>query len=262
MKIGVIDVLAGGGGGDGAEEAEGAGDEARLDRLAQAETQGYAAVWVSVREGQWASAGRSLFAVAVLAQRTRSVRVGLRSPLPGDLHPLRLAEDLASLDILSGGRLDWAPTGAPSSEALEIVLRAWRGEPFAHQGDDYAFPELRCLPRPEQRPHPGLWLEPQGASLVAAAPERTGTMVEGELGPPPRALGDESWATGRRHALIYPISAEGGAGAGEWLAGLEAWRTLLDPDWILVWPEAGSGDERRAAATQKGFAEAALHLSA
>ena len=258
MKIGVIDVLAGGDAGDGTDEA---GDEARLDRLARAEAQGYAAVWVGVRSGQWASAGRSLFAVAALAQRTRSLRVGLRSPLPGDLHPLRLAEDLASLDILSGGRLDWAPTGDPSAEALEIVLRAWRGEPFAHQGDDYAFPELRCLPRPEQRPHPGLWLEPQGASLAAAAPEQTGKIVEGQLGPPPRALGEESRAMGRPLALIYPISAQGGAGVGDWLAGLAAWRTLLDPDWILVWPEAGSGDERMAAATQSGFAEAARNLS-
>jgi hypothetical protein len=259
VKIGVIDVVAEGARGAGANEAE---VEARLDRLAQAEAQGYAAVWVGVRAGQWASAGRSLFAVAALAQRTRSLRVGLRSPLPGDLHPLRLAEDLANLDILSGGRLDWAPTGDPSAEVLEIVLRAWRGEPFAHQGDGYAFPELRCLPRPEQRPHPSLWLEPRAGSLPAAAPERTGQMIEGEVGLPPRALGDESQATGRPLALIYPISAQGGAGADDWLAGLGAWRTLLDPDWILVWPEAGSGDEPMAAATQRDFAQAARDLSA
>ena len=253
MKIGVI---------DGIDGADGAPDEARLQRLSHAEAQGYAAVWVDVRPGLPASAGRSLFAAAQIAESTHSVRVGLRSPLPDDLHPLRLAEDLAVLDILSGGRLDWAPTGPLAPEFLEIVLFAWRGESFAHEGERYAFPELRCLPVPEQQPHPGLWLDPAQEPPPAAAPERTAEMRALEPGSTAPAGASAARVPGRARGLIYPISARGGAGPGDWLAGLEACRLHFDPEWVLIWPEAGSGDEGLIAETQSRFAEQALSLSA
>ena len=256
MKIGVIDGI------DGIDGADGAPDEARLQRLSHAEAQGYAAVWVDVRPGLPASAGRSLFAAAQIAESTHSVRVGLRSPLPGDLHPLRLAEDLAVLDILSGGRLDWAPTGPLASEFLEIVLLAWRGESFAHEGERYAFPELRCLPVPEQQPHPGLWLGPGQEPPSTASPERTGEILVLEPGSTAPAGASAPRVPGRARALIYPISARGGAAPRDWLAGLDAWRIHFDPEWVLIWPEAGSGDEDLIAETQSLFAEQALSLSA
>jgi alkanesulfonate monooxygenase SsuD/methylene tetrahydromethanopterin reductase-like flavin-dependent oxidoreductase (luciferase family) len=242
MRIGVID------------EVDGAGDETRLARLVEAEAQGYAAVWLGVRAGVEVSAGRSLFALAGIAEGTRTARIGLRSPLPENLHPLRLAEDLAVLDIASGGRLDWAPTAGASPEELEIILRAWRGEPFAHTGPRYAFPELRCLPCPEQRPHPGLWLEPGSERPEAASPDRTGCLAD------PGVLGPE--AGSRPLALICPISASGGAGPEDWRRDLEALRGRFDPDWILVWPEGGSGDEEQSAKTQRLFARELPGLSA
>ena len=253
MKIGVI---------DGIDGIDGAGDETRLERLSRAEAQGYAAVWVSVRPGLAASAGRSLFAAAQIAERTDSVRVGLHSPLPRDLHPLRLAEDLAVLDILSGGRLDWAP-GAPSAaEFLEIVLLASRGEPFGYEGARYTFPELRCLPTPEQQPHPGLWLGADQEPPSAAAPERTGEIRVLEPGRGADAYPPAPRAAGRARMLICPISGQGGAGPDEWLAGLEACRLHFDPEWVLVWPEAGSDDDDRIAETQARLAEGIRDLNA
>ena len=80
MKIGVI---------DGIDGADGAPDEARLERLSHAEAQGYAAVWVDVRPDLSASAGRSLFAAAQIAENSADARfpfliiaVLLRIPLP------------------------------------------------------------------------------------------------------------------------------------------------------------------------------------
>jgi alkanesulfonate monooxygenase SsuD/methylene tetrahydromethanopterin reductase-like flavin-dependent oxidoreductase (luciferase family) len=247
MKFGVIG------------EVEAAGDPARLDRLAGAEAQGYQAVWIAVREGVPASAGRSLFAAARIAERTRSVRIGLHSPLPEDLHPLRLAEDLAVLDIVSGGRLDWAPSRGACPEALEIVLRAWRGESFAHRGARYAFPELRCWPRPEQRPHPALWLAPGSAPPAAANPERIGALAQAG----PEARGTEAGARepGRPLALICPLADAGPAGAEAWLDALPEWQARLQPEWVLVWPQPGSADEAGAAASQRRFVEGALRLS-
>jgi alkanesulfonate monooxygenase SsuD/methylene tetrahydromethanopterin reductase-like flavin-dependent oxidoreductase (luciferase family) len=243
MKIGVID------------EVGGPGDDKCLERLAQAEGQGYAAVWVSVPEGAEPTAGRGFFAAAQLAERTQSARVGLRSAPPASLHPLRLAEDLAVLDILAGGRLDWAPTAAATPECLEIVLRAWRGEPFAHQGESYAFPELSCLPPPAQRPHPGLWLGPGSDPPAAAAPEQTGCLVDVVPGADPIAARPGRPGDGQGLALICPVSAARPGGAGGWAAELADWKQRFEPDWVLVWPEAGSGDEALAARTQRLFAE-------
>ncbi|MFF8814901.1 LLM class flavin-dependent oxidoreductase [Streptomyces pactum] len=118
------------------------------------------------------------FAGAVLgATRTVTVTVcALTVPL---YDPLRLAEDIAVLDLTGGGRLvtvagtgfrpqeyathgkDWARRGALQDEALEILLAAWSGEPFAYHGR-----RVRITPRPYSNPHPPLLV---GGSSRAAA---------------------------------------------------------------------------------------------
>ncbi|MGA4951783.1 LLM class flavin-dependent oxidoreductase [Streptomyces lydicamycinicus] len=110
-----------------------------------------------------------------------SRRIGVTvSALITPLHdPLRLAEDLASLDLLSGGRLitvaglgyrpeeyaahgkDWPGRGTLQDEVLQALLSAWTGEPFTYQGRT-----VRVTPRPYTRPHPPLLI---GGSSRAAA---------------------------------------------------------------------------------------------
>lgn len=251
MQIGVI----------GSVEA--AGGEARLDRLAQAEAQGYAAIWLAVPDGLPPAAGRSLFPAARLAQRTEAVRIGLACPLPGNLHPLRVAEEIAVLDIQSGGRVEWAPgSTAASAEGLEIVLRAWRGEAFAHQGDRYAFPELRCLPRPEQRPHPRLWLDFPGEVPVGASPARCGGWLEAGLAPDAADPGAEAFPGGGSLAVVCPVSAADPGGPEGWHEGLAQLEARLRPDWVLAWPERDAADEALAARTQRRFAKVAAAFSA
>ncbi|MGX1758272.1 LLM class flavin-dependent oxidoreductase [Streptomyces lydicus] len=118
------------------------------------------------------------FAGAVFGA-TRRIGVTV-SALITPLHdPLRLAEDLTSLDLLSGGRLvtvaglgyrpeeyaahgkDWQGRGALQDEVLETVLSAWTGEPFAYRGRT-----VQVTPRPYTRPHPLLLI---GGSSRAAA---------------------------------------------------------------------------------------------
>ncbi|MEY9965220.1 alkanesulfonate monooxygenase SsuD/methylene tetrahydromethanopterin reductase-like flavin-dependent oxidoreductase (luciferase family) [Streptacidiphilus sp. MAP12-16] len=92
--------------------------------------------------------------------------------------PLRLAEDVAVLDHLSGGRLtlvaglgyrpeeytalgrDWKQRGKLQDEVLETLLKAWTGEPFSHRGTT-----VRVTPPPLTRPHPSLMVG--GSSRVA-----------------------------------------------------------------------------------------------
>ncbi|MET7755367.1 LLM class flavin-dependent oxidoreductase [Streptomyces sp. NPDC005389] len=102
------------------------------------------------------------------------------SAIIGPLHdPLRLAEDIAVLDLLSGGRLvtvagigyrpeeyeergvDWGRRGKLQDLLLETLLTAWSGEPFTYQGRT-----VRVTPRPFTRPHPMLLV---GGSSRAAA---------------------------------------------------------------------------------------------
>ncbi|MER5207043.1 LLM class flavin-dependent oxidoreductase [Streptomyces sp. NPDC002825] len=118
------------------------------------------------------------FAGAVFGA-TRRIAVTV-SAIIGPLHdPLRLAEDIAVLDLLSGGRLvtvagigyrpeeyeergvDWGRRGSLQDLLLETLLTAWTGEPFTYQGRT-----VRVTPRPFTRPHPMLLV---GGSSRAAA---------------------------------------------------------------------------------------------
>ncbi|MFB7410844.1 LLM class flavin-dependent oxidoreductase [Streptomyces sp. NPDC056202] len=118
------------------------------------------------------------FAGAVFGA-TRRIAVTV-SAIIGPLHdPLRLAEDIAVLDLLSGGRLvtvagigyrpeeyeergvDWGRRGKLQDLLLETLLTAWSGEPFTYQGRT-----VRVTPRPFTQPHPMLLV---GGSSRAAA---------------------------------------------------------------------------------------------
>ncbi|SEC39498.1 LLM class flavin-dependent oxidoreductase [Streptomyces sp. TLI_105] len=118
------------------------------------------------------------FAGAVFGA-TRRIAVTV-SAIIGPLHdPLRLAEDIAVLDLLSGGRLvtvagigyrpeeyeergvDWGRRGKLQDLLLETLLTAWTGEPFTYRGRT-----VRVTPRPFTRPHPMLLV---GGSSRAAA---------------------------------------------------------------------------------------------
>ncbi|MBI2555515.1 MAG: LLM class flavin-dependent oxidoreductase, partial [Candidatus Rokubacteria bacterium] len=112
---------------------------------------------------------------AAAAARTRRVRIGLAAAILPFHHPLRLAEQLALVDILSNGRLDvgfgrgnrpaeFAGYNVPQEEnrqrfdeTVEIVTRAWTEERFSHEGRFYRVPEARVIPKPVQRPHPPIY---------------------------------------------------------------------------------------------------------
>jgi alkanesulfonate monooxygenase SsuD/methylene tetrahydromethanopterin reductase-like flavin-dependent oxidoreductase (luciferase family) len=117
--------------------------------------------------------------MAAASQRTRNIRLGHGVlQMHGAVnHPIRIAERVATLDILSGGRVDFG-TGEPSSEtelggfcvqradkrrvsedAIDAVTRMFVEEPFAGWNSDYlTAPPRNILPKPLQKPHPPLWI--------------------------------------------------------------------------------------------------------
>jgi alkanesulfonate monooxygenase SsuD/methylene tetrahydromethanopterin reductase-like flavin-dependent oxidoreductase (luciferase family) len=158
--------------------------EARLfrdcvEQVELADRLGYHGVWEVEHHGlrEYSHSSAPEVFLAFVAARTRNLRLGHGITLtPGCYnHPIRIAERVATLDILSGGRVDWG-SGKSSSlteqaafgadiprlheqwlEALQIVPRMWQEEVFSHRGRFWTIPPTQVVPKPVQRPHPPIF---------------------------------------------------------------------------------------------------------
>lgn len=109
---------------------------------------------------------------STVAARTKRIHVGLGVQLLPLANPLRLAEECATLDHLSGGRLvygigrssfldgyqgygiDYDESRPMFFEALEVLRRAWGDQPFSYEGRYYHYQDVNVIPKPYQKPHP------------------------------------------------------------------------------------------------------------
>jgi len=154
--------------------------QATLDMAGYGDEHGFA--MVSLEEHHGAENGWSpspLISAGLIFGRCPHLGV-IISALLIPLHdPLRIAEDIAVLDLASGGRLttitglgykpseyaahgkSWADRGRLVDEALDAMLKAWSGEPFSYRGTT-----VRVTPIPLTRPHPALWIG--GTAKVSA----------------------------------------------------------------------------------------------
>ncbi|OOG27812.1 monooxygenase [Thioalkalivibrio denitrificans] len=161
-----------------------------LEELALADTLGFTTAWVVehhfMPEYSHSSAPEMFLAAA--SQRTRNLRLGHAIvPLPYH-HPVRVAERLATLDILSEGRAEfgfgrgfspaeYAAFGVEmgdsrtlTEEALDVVKRCFGAEPLSFRGRHFRFEGLDVVPRVVQQPHPPLWtaaVSPESFDLAA-----------------------------------------------------------------------------------------------
>ena len=158
-----------------------------FDQIVRAEELGFHSVWTSehhfVEDGYLPS---SLVVLSAVAARTTRVRVGTLILLLPLHHPLRVAEDAAVVDIISGGRLDLGVAvgyrvkefevfqiphnrrGKLMDEAMEILTRAWVEESLTFRGDFFDFEDVNMTPKPIQNPLP-VWIGGQSKAAIRRA---------------------------------------------------------------------------------------------
>ena len=142
-----------------------------------------------------------IVATAVAANTTR-LNVGTSVILLPLHHPVHVAEDVITLDIVSKGRIilgvgvgyqatDFQAFGIPMQhraamfeEGVEIIRKCWSGERFSFHGTHYTLEDLQIRPRPFQTPAPPLWI---GASVPAAV-RRAGRMGDAFVATPSTTL--------------------------------------------------------------------------
>ncbi|HTO51812.1 MAG TPA: LLM class flavin-dependent oxidoreductase [Myxococcota bacterium] len=151
----------------------------------RAEQLGFASFWLAESHFAPRAIPQPLLCLAAVAGRTRKIGLGTTSYLLPIRHAVQVAEEVAVLDRLSAGRVTlgigrgfrsdmFAAFGVPSREkrdrfraAVELMVRAWRGEPVAYDGD--GGPAVHLSPLPVQQPHPPLWVAAFGPKALEQA---------------------------------------------------------------------------------------------
>lgn len=157
-----------------------------FERIEVMDRTGYDAVWLAEHHFSTYSICPSIHMMGThIAARTERLRIGTAVSLAPFYHPLRLAEEVALLDVLSGGRVNWgAGRGFDATEyrvfgveqqqsypkfreTVDVVMKAWSSERLTHHGEFFDFDDVEVLPKPVQRPHPPVWLASSSPDAVA-----------------------------------------------------------------------------------------------
>jgi alkanesulfonate monooxygenase SsuD/methylene tetrahydromethanopterin reductase-like flavin-dependent oxidoreductase (luciferase family) len=131
----------------------------------------------------------SLQVASSMATRTRRLKIGTAVTVLPLNHPLRIAEEVATLDQISEGRflfgigrsgvvrtydvygVPYAESKARFNEALAILREAWKGEPFSYAGEFYRVDNAVVAPKPYQVPHPPIRMAATSDETFPAAGE-------------------------------------------------------------------------------------------
>ena len=165
-----------------------------IEQIRLAEEMGFEYVWFVEHHGleEFAYSSAPEVVLGALTQVTTKIRLGHGAVLipPGYNHPIRVAERISTLDILSGGRVEFgmarsatltemgafgidpADTRAGFDEAIRIIPRLMMEERFpGYQGQYFTVgPDRAIVPKPLQKPHPPLWMacsQPDSFELAA-----------------------------------------------------------------------------------------------
>jgi alkanesulfonate monooxygenase SsuD/methylene tetrahydromethanopterin reductase-like flavin-dependent oxidoreductase (luciferase family) len=148
-----------------------------------AEAVGFNSVWLAERHfasgaggGQPSIASAPIILATAIAARTQRIRVGTGVYVLPLNHPVRVAEEVATLDYVSQGRFslgvgrsgfttayegygyDYGESRERLQECLDILIKAWTQERFSHVGRYYQLHDVCVTPKPLQKPHPPIYM--------------------------------------------------------------------------------------------------------
>lgn len=185
-----------------------------LEQVGLAERLGYHSAWFGEHHYASYSFGAPSLLCMAAAERTERIRLGTGVSLLPVHHPIRLAEEYATLDVLSGGRFEYGigrgflryaldlfgidedESHDRYHEAAALIVEAWtRKEPFSFDGRFWSLSDYEFFPKPLQQPHPPIyasavltpesyvWTAEMGFNLATACfvPNREGIRAGVEL---------------------------------------------------------------------------------
>ncbi len=148
-----------------------------FERIDIMDQNGYDAVWLAEHHFSSFSICPSIHIMGThVAARTKNLRIGTGVSLAPFYNPLRLAEEVALLDVLSNGRVNWgvgrgyqegefSAFGVDPQQSYEVfrehvqaVIAAWTEERVTFEGEHFRCHDVEVLPKPAQKPHPPVWL--------------------------------------------------------------------------------------------------------
>src|SRR3989440_10507379 len=190
-----------------------------LEEVTRAEELGFDSVWMEEHHAVTTHYWPSPFPVlAGFATRTSKVMLGTDIAVAAFHHPVRLAEDVAMLDVMSRGRItlgiaigykpdefalygvDLEKRGARFEEQLTIMKALWTQERVSFKGAYYTV-DGRLEPKPPTRPHPPLWIGGSGGCTLRRAATLADNWIPGPTADLARLLrGKEQFLANRRAA--------------------------------------------------------------
>jgi alkanesulfonate monooxygenase SsuD/methylene tetrahydromethanopterin reductase-like flavin-dependent oxidoreductase (luciferase family) len=211
-----------------------------------AEELGFDGVWLGEHHFRPNVCPSILNLASFVAARTNRIRIGLGILVLPFYDPLRLAEDVAVVDLLSRGRLDvglgrgyntmeFDAFSIPMEESrerffeiLDILQQAWTKESVNHDGEYYQINGVKVVPKPSQQPHPPLWI---GATSVESV------KIAGARGIPFMCDPVQTFDQAADLARLWKSSAEE---AGHDTDGVEL--AALRPMWVAETPQEALDD--------------------
>lgn len=148
-----------------------------MDQIGCAEELGFHRTWLAEHHfSDYGICPSTLVLAAAVATATRRIRIGLAIVVLPFNHPIRVAEEAAMVDVLSGGRLDFGvgrgyqkpefdgfgismdESRGRFNESMDIIVKAWTQDSFSHSGVYYQVKDLTTFPKPVQKPHPPVFV--------------------------------------------------------------------------------------------------------
>ncbi len=148
-----------------------------VEQAVYGERLGFHSIWIAEHHfSRYSLGSSSLVLAAAIASRTERIRLGTGVLIPTLHNPIRLAEDTATLDCVSGGRLDvgfgrgtfgyeYGGFGVDEGESqtrfqesVRIVQGLWTTPEFSYDGEFYTLNKLNLAPPPLQAPHPPIYI--------------------------------------------------------------------------------------------------------